>query len=348
MSNINVLGIDLAKNIFQVCAEDKHGNQLFNRRYKREKFMEFMSNLQPCLIGMEACGSAHYWGREFQSKGHEVKLINPAKARAYVERNKTDEKDAEGICEATKSKRVHAIAVKSLAQQNLTNLHRTRQSIVGRRTQVTNHLRSQLAEYGLITNRGLLNLRKLTLAILGGELLDLTAENLFAFQDLYDEWAHLDKRIKQYNQIIKKIAKDCSKSALIMELPGVGELTATAIQAKVGNFNQFKKGSAFSAWLGLTPKETSSAERRRLGRISKQGDRYIRTLLIHGARASIRITLKKDKRDTAYHRWMHQLVERVGYNKAAVALANKHARMIWAIMTHANEVDLNHAAQWAA
>jgi transposase len=342
MSDLNVIGIDLAKNIFQVYGEDKHENKLFNRRLKRATFKEFMMNLEPYLVGMEACGTAHYWGREIEAMGHRVKLINPKKVKAYVERNKTDAKDAEAICDAAKSRKVRAVPVKTLAQQELTMLHRARSQVVKRRTQLVNHLRSQLAEYGIVTRQGYAGLRQLVTEVLGGEHIHFShSTGLFVISDLKQEWDELDQRVKAYDVEVRRIAKENKSAKKLMQVPGVGAITATAIVAKVDNFAVFETGRDYAAWLGLTPREYSSAEKRRLGGISKQGDRYIRTLLVHGARSAMRSVLNKDKKETSYHRWIHQLVERVGKNKAVVALANKHARMIWALMAHGRELNLN-------
>jgi transposase len=333
--------VDLAKNVFQVHAEDADGNQCVSRRLNRKNFKEFMRTLSPCVVGMEACGTSHYWGRELYAMGHQVKLINPRIVKAQVVRNKTDAKDAEAICDAARNKKVRCIAVKTLAQQYLSTIHRARSQLIKRRTQLVNHLRSQLAEYGLIANQGHASLNELTQKVLGGECLELSQESAFVFSDLYEEWLTLNKRILDYDAQIRRVAKENKTVRKLMTVPGIGPLTASALVAKVDDFSVFSKGKNFAAWLGLTPKEYSSANNRRLGGISKQGDRYVRTLLIHGARSAITTILKKDKQQNAYYRWIHNTVERVGKNKAVVALANKHARMLWALATHGRELDLN-------
>jgi len=341
MSDITIVGLDLAKNVFQVHAENEQGEKVLNKQFSRKKFREYITNLPPCLVGMEACGTAHYWAREVIAMGHRVKLVNPRKVKAFVERNKNDAKDAEAVCDATRSKKVRGIPVKSLAQQDLTMMHRARSQLVRRRTQLVNHLRSQLAEYGLITKRGFAALECLVKAILAGEHLEPSQELSFVLVDQHEEWLKLNQRIKAHDAQIRRVAKTNKTAQKLLDMPGIGEITATALVAKVEDFNVFKTGRNFSAWLGLTPKESSSAQRRQLGKISKQGDRYLRTLLIHGARTVIMTTLKKDKRENAYHRWIHHLVNRIGKNKAVVALANKHARMIWAVVKHGRTVDLN-------
>lgn len=350
MNNISVVGIDLAKNVFQVHGEDERGNKLYNKAMNREAFKRWLVQLPVCKVGMEACSTSHYWGRKFAMAGHEVKLVNPRKVKIFVERNKNDAKDAEAICDATRSKKVLRIPVKTMSQQVLSSIHRARSQVVSQRTKVSNHLRSQLAEYGLVTRPGYAALRMLVEKVLSGEVEELNdySQLLFLLSDLYEDVKRLEARVKVYDQELKKIAKMNKTARKLMELPGVGEITATALVAKVEDYSEFKRGSHFGAWLGLTPKEYSSAGRQKLGRISKQGDRYLRTLLIHGARAVISSTLKKDARGTSYHRWIQEMVKRRGKNCAAVALANKHARMIWAVMKHKREVDLSFGERFSA
>ena len=203
-------------------------------------------------------------------------------------------------------------------------------------------MRSQLAEFGVITAQGYAPLRRCVVEVLSGEHCHFQCgSSVFVIQDLYEEWQTLDCRIKAYDQQIMELARHDVGAQRLMSIPGVGPLTASAIVGKVHDFSQFTRAANFSAWLGLTPKEYSSAEKRYWGRISKQGDRYIRTLLIHGARASLRAVIKNKEEDTSYHRWIRQLLARVGHNKTVVALANKHARMVWALMTRQEALDLN-------
>jgi len=347
MTDFNVIGIDLAKNVFQLYAENANGNKIFSKRLSRAKFKDFMMKLSPAIVGMEACGTAHYWAREIQAMGHYPKLIDPRKVKAYVQRNKNDAKDAEAICEAARNKKIHAVPIKTLAQQELTMLHNARSQVIKRRTQLTNHIRSQLAEFGVVAKCGFASLRQLLFEVLEGEHIHFIGSSaLLVLTDLKDEWSQLDKRVKAYDAEVMRIAKHHKSAKKLMGLPGIGEMTATAIIAKVDSMSTFNKGRDFAAWLGLTPKEYSSAQKRHLGKISKQGDRYVRTLLVHGARSVVYVTLSKNLRETAYHRWVQQLVERVGKNKAAVALANKHARMAWAILHYGREIDLNDAERF--
>ena len=343
MHNISVVGIDLAKNVFQVYAEDKGSNKVFNKEMKRAQFKKWLSQLPPCLVGMEACSTAHYWGRKFLEYGHQVKLINPRKIKIFVDRNKSDAKDAEAICDATRSKKVRRIPVKTQLQQELSSLHKARSQVVGHRTEISNHLRSQLAEYGLITKPGYGALKRLVEEVLSGciEEFNCSAHLLFLLTDLYEDLKRLDARVQAYDQELKRVVETNKSAQKLMTLPGIGPITATALVGKIEDFSEFTKGSNFAAWLGLTPKEYSSAGKQRLGGISKQGDRYLRTLLIHGARSVIQSTVKKNRCETSYHRWIQDIVKRRGKNCAAVALANKHARMIWAVMKHDRPVDLS-------
>lgn len=343
MNDITIIGIDLAKHVFQLHAEDSEGNVVFTKRLKRKAFKETLIQLKPCLIGMEACATAHHWGRVCLELGHQVKLINPRRVKAFLGANKNDARDAEAICEATRSKKVRAVAVKTLTQQDLSSLHKARSQIVSRRTQLTNHIRSQLSEYGVITSNSKAALMRLVQEVLAGEHLDMSEIVCFAVTDCYNEVLELDKRIKAYDRMINKVIDENKSARTLMDMPGIGPLSATAIVAKVDNFNEFDSGRNFSAWLGLTPREHSSGQRHKMGKISKQGDRYLRTLLIHGARAVMLSVKRGNKPDTAYYRWVKKTMERLDWNKAAVALANKHARMIWAMMYHNRGFDLQFA-----
>lgn len=346
MGNITLLGIDLAKQVFQVHAEDAEGNRIHNKRLTRSKFISYLDKLPKCKIGMEACGTAHYWARKLVAQGHEVKLINPILVKAYVVRNKTDAKDAEAIAEATLSKKVRSVAIKNLAQQHLTTLHRARSQVVKRRVQLVNHLRSLLAEYGLITAKGHCALNKLIQEVFAQTHGKFPDEVMFVFEDLYNEWQELNKRVLAYDKLVRKAATAHKTAENLTSIPGIGPITATAIIAKIDNVDCFNKAKDFAASFGLTPREHSSAQTRRLGRISKQGDRYIRTLLIHGARSALNAIRRNKHLNSAYHQWARQTLERIGFNKTTTALANKHARMIWALIKHQTKIDLNDALQY--
>jgi len=242
MNNITAVGIDLAKNIFQVYAEDKKGNKVFNKKMSRMKLKRFLATLPPCFIGMEACGTAHYWARLCIQQGHRVKLIPPRNVKPFLDGNKNDAKDAEAICEAAQRQKILGVPVKTLVQQDLTSLHRARSQLVSRRTQLANHIRSLLAEYGLVTRQGHAALMHLIETVLGGEKLELSQELSFVLIDLYNELNTLTQRLSVYNDELKRIAKQNKTANRLLALPGIGVITATAITAKIEDFSRFRHG----------------------------------------------------------------------------------------------------------
>lgn len=345
MVKISIVGIDLAKNVFQVHGEDAEGRPLFNKALSRVKFKPWLNTLPLCTIVMEACGSSHYWGRVCQSLGHEVKMINPKRVKGFLQGNKTDKNDAQAICEAAKSGYTRYIRVKSERQQTLGALHRTREQIKRRYVQQMNFVRSQLAEYGMVTRQGKASLFKLLAEVMSGEHLSLDETLSFLVLDWYEELRRMKDHLERYNREINRLA-ECESARRLMSLPGIGPITATALLAKIGDFREFKSGRQLAAYLGLTPREHSSGGRQQLGGITKRGDRYLRMLLIHGARSMLRAMKPSQTPETAYHRWVYGLRERCGEHKAMVALANKHVRMIWALMVHDRAVDLNDAQHY--
>lgn len=343
MKEITTIGIDLAKSVFQVHVADRFGNKLWSKKVSRAKLRELIVNTPESLIGMEACGSAHYWAKEFTAMGHEVKLMNPRFVKPYVKNNKNDARDAEAICEAVTRPTMRFVPIKTVEQQNLIALHTMRSQVVRRRTQISNCLRGLLAEQGVICGKGRVALRGRVAEILGGEVTEFQSIP-FWLQDMYEELRTLDRRVDAYDLEIKKNAAASEVAQRLLEIPGIGQITATAMEAKIGDVNCFKSGRDLGAFLGLVPRQNSSGGKEKLSGISKRGDRYLRNLLIHGARAEIRATLayKKGER-SLYHTWIVQTVNRVGQNKAAVALANKHARMIWAMLKHKRSFNANFA-----
>lgn len=329
MDNIKTLGIDLAKNVFQLHGIDIQGKALLKKKLSREKLANFIVQLHPCLIAMEACGSAHYWARKFQKMGHTVKLIAPQFVKPYVLSNKNDKNDARAICEAVTRPDMKFVPIKQIEQQDMLFIHRARELVVKQRTSSGNQMRGLLAEYGIIIPKGLAHIRKQLPAIienLSGELTEIS-KGLFA--KLYEQFKNLDEQIKDYNQKISQIAHQDIRCKTLMEIEGVGEITASAMVATLGDPRVFKNGREASAWLGLVPKQRSSGDKVHLLGISKRGDRYVRKLLIHGARAVVKVCdNKKDKRSV----WLKDKKDRCGANKAAVALANKNARIIWAML----------------
>lgn len=332
MKNITVLGIDLAKDIFQLHGIDSKENKVLSRRLTRRKLVNFVANLPPCLIGMEACGGAHYWARKFKEFGHEVKLMSPQFVKPYVKTNKNDTADAEAIVEALTRPTMRFVGIKKVKEQDIQSLHRFRERLIKNRTQLTNQIRGLLHEYGFTVAKGMANLRRKLPEILDNEISqELTPMNKELFYDAYEELVSLNKRIDKYTKKIEALAKSDERCKNLLTIPGIGPITATAIISSVGDPNVFNNGRQLSAYFGLVPKHKASGHKTQILGISKRGDRYVRSMLIHGARAVVKVVKKKkDLRSL----WIKQLIERCGTNKAVVAVANKNARVVWALLTN--------------
>jgi transposase len=331
--NITTLGIDLAKNIFQLHGVNRHGKAVLTKRVTRARLRETVVNIPPCLIGMEACASAHYWAREFEELGHKVKLIAPQFVKPYVKSNKNDAQDAEAICEAVGRPNMRFVSVKTVAQQDIQAVHRIRERLVKTRTALVNQIRGLLAEYGVV-----ISLKNNAVSLALPRILEdaengLTAVGRELFADLYEQLQGLSQSVKKYDAQIGRLFKANPICQRLAEVEGVGPVTATALLA-AGDANAFKNGRQMSAWIGLVPRQHSSGGKQTLLGISKRGDTYLRTLLIHGARAAV--AAAKRKQD-ARSRWITALAERRGANIAAVALANKNMRILWALMVHGDE-----------
>lgn len=324
------LGIDLGKNTFHLFGVDKFGSTVLKKKLGRKQMLTYFANLPSCLIGMEACGGSHYWARELTKLGHEVKLMSPQFVKPYVKGNKNDYNDAEGICEAVGRPNMRFVTVKSIEQQDLQGLHRMRESVIKQRTALANQIRGLLGEYGIVIGKGISQFRTRLPEILEDGENRLTdrfrgwlAEQLEAFRTL-------DERIKRYDREIQREHAASELCQRLSAIEGVGPQSATAVVASYGDCKQFRDGRQFSASIGLVPRQHTTGDKPILLGISKRGDKYIRTLLIHGARSVIsRIEGKADRRS----QWLQSLVARCGKNKAAVALANKNARIIWALLT---------------
>lgn len=328
MKNIKTLGIDLAKNVFQLHGTDATGRRVLSKRLTRQKLVEFLANLQTCTIAIEACQGAHYWARLFMSMGHEVKMMAPQFVKPYVQSNKNDKNDAAGIAEASTRPKMKFVPIKTIEQQDILLVHRARQLTVKQRTAQTNQIRGLLAEYGIVLAKNIINIENMP------EILEANADKLTPyaarqFEKLYMQFQALDKEVDEFDKEIRRLAKQDVRCQELMKIEDIGPLTASAAVATIGDAKIFKNGREVSAWLGLVPRQHSSGNKIVLGGISKRGDRYLRTLLIHGARAVVKSCDKKtDYRCT----WLAKKKEHSGYNKAACALANKNARIIWAIL----------------
>jgi transposase len=326
---IVTLGIDLAKNVFAVHGVDSAGRAVLVRaNVPRGKLLGLVASLPPCLIGMEACSGAHHWARLFQAHGHTVRLMAPKFVSPYRmsgKRGKNDAADALAICEAVTRPNMRFVPSKSLEQQSQLLVHRARQGFVAQRTATLNRIRGLLSEFGVVLPLKAATVRREAMR----QLEDLPGWANTVIGDLLSEVTHLDQRIAQYDRHIQAIAKDSAAARQLMQLPGVGPTTATALVAMIGRGQEFRCGRQLSAWLGLVPGQYSSGGKQRLGRITKAGDPYLRMLLILGARAVL--SAAKDKSD-AVSRWAVQLQARVGFWKAIVAIAAKNARLCWAVL----------------
>lgn len=328
--NVVTLGIDLAKSIFQLHGVDEHGKVVVQKRVSRSKLRETVAQLPPCLIGMEACASAQYWAREFQQLGHTVKLISPQFVKPYVKGNKNDSRDAEAICEAVSRPHMRFVPLKTVESQDIQTIHRMRSRLVKERTALSNQIRGLLAERGIVFAQGLTRLRQHLPTLLEDEENVLTPLSREVMRELYNELVALDERIAQADRLVQRVFTENAQCQKLAQVEGIGPVIATALVAAVGNAHEFANGRHLAAWLGLVPRQCSSGGKERLLGISKRGDRYLRTLLIHGARATVhRARHKTDARS----RWIVRLEQRRGKNIATVAIANKNARIAWVLLT---------------
>lgn len=329
MDHINLLAIDVAKNIFQLHGLNKDGGCVLKKRLSRDKLIEFIALLPGCRIVMEACGSANYWVRVFTKLGHEVKLISPQYVKPFVKGNKTDRNDSEAIAEAACRPAMRYVQPKSIEQQDIQCLLRIREQLIAERIALSNQTRGFLAEYGIIMPQGVSVFRKGIPQILEdaeNELTDLMRRHI---QKLYARFLKFEEELKVYDLEIQRIYSESEKAQRIGKIEGVGPIIATTILS-LGDLKQFKNGRHFSAFVGLVPRERSSGNKQiRLG-MSKRGDSYLRKVLMHGARS---VLLRVNKKQNAQNEWLKKLIARRGMNCACGALANKLARHIWAVMT---------------
>lgn len=334
----SVLGIDIAKNTFQLHGIDHAGNTVLKQRLPRNKLAVFVANLPPCLIVMESCGGANYWARVFQRSGHSAKLISPQFVKPFVKTNKNDANDAQAIVEAASRPSMNFVPIKQVEQQDIQSIHRIRSRVVRNRTALINEIRGLCLEYGIIVAPGAAKVKRSLCAIIAEATNELTQSSREWLRDLYDELIESEARLKKLDKKVRQICQQNETCYRLLKIPGVGELTATAVVAAVPNANEFKNGRHMSAWLGLVPKQFSSGDKQVLLGISKRGDRYLRTLLIHGARAALS---HYKKTDTGYGRWLVEKKANLSFNKAAVALANKNARIIWSLLHTGEEFNSN-------
>jgi transposase len=327
---VTTVGIDLAKNVFRVHGCDANGKPVLRKQLSRRQLLSFIANLPHCLIAMEACAGAHYWAREFEKLGHQVRLIAPRFVRPYVKANKNDASDAEAICEAAGRPSMRFVAIKTAAQLDLQAVHRVRQQLVKARTALANQLRGLLAEHGIVLARGVGQLRRALPIILEDRDNRLSGVMRELLGESSERLRFIDERLRRYDSTIERLFRQDERCQRLAEVEGVGPLVATALVAAVGNATEFKSGRELAAYLGLVPRHRASGGRTVLLGISKRGDRYLRTLLVHGARSAMRTI---ERRPGARGVWAARLKLRRRANVAAVALANKNARVLWALLS---------------
>ncbi len=327
MAEMRTIGLDLAKNLFQVHGVDAEGKVLVRRRLRRAEVLEFFANTKPCLVGMEACAGAHHWARAIAKLGHEVRLMPPAYVKPYVKRGKTDAADAEAIAEAVTRPTMRFVPVKTAEQQSVLMLHKARDLLVRQRTALINALRGHLGELGLVAPQGAQKVPGLveTLRAAGEEVPEVARR---ALDMLVDQIGFIEIGIRKAEAGILAWHRANAASRRLATIPGIGPITASAIAATVPDAGQFRSGRQFAAWLGLTPKPRSSGGKERLGRISREGNAYLRRLLVTGMTAVLRHT----RVDTTRNPWVAKLLERKPARLVTVALANKTARVAWAVL----------------
>ena len=334
------IGIDLAKNTFQVCAVDKLGRTQFNKSVSRAKLPAVIAQMPESEVIMEACAGAHYWARVFERAGHSIKLIHPAYARPFVQTNKNDAADALALCEAASRPNMRYVAGKTIDQQDIQSLHRIRDRLISQRTALSNQIRGLLGEYGVVLPQGIRAIRRLMPSVLEDATNELSYRSRLSFQFLYEELLALEERVTQITRDVEKISRDTERCQQWESIPGIGPMIATAMYATMGDPNNYRNGREFSAFLGLVPKQYSTGGKTILRGISKRGNAHTRRLLIQGAQAALRVM---PRRNDALSRWACKLKASKGHCVAVVALANKLARICWATAQHNMTYQPNYA-----
>ena len=337
--DIVVLGIDLGKNSCSVAGLNAAGEVILRRRLKREAIAGFAQQWLGCVVAMEACCGAHHVGRQLVGLGHDVRLMTPEYVRPYVKAQKNDDRDAEAIAEAATRPTMRFVEIKTVAQSDMQSLHRARERLVAERTALINHVRALLLERGIIVPQGRKKLEKELAAIIDDETRGLSIRIRQLLGDLREEWQGLDDRITAFDAEFIALARSDEAARRLTSVPGIGTINATALVAAVGDGKAFARGRDMAAWLGLVPRQMTTGGKPRLLGISKRGNRYLRKNLIHGARAVLPFLIE---RDTPLGRWLKGLLERTHKNAVVVALANKLARIAWAVLTSGRGFDAAH------
>jgi transposase len=331
MGEVSTIGLDIAKSVFQVHGVDCDGTVVIRKRVSRAKMLELFSTLPSCLVGIEACPSAHHWSRELRARGHTVRLMPPSYVKAYLKRSKNDANDAAAICEAVTRPSMRFVPTKSEQQQSGLMLHRSRQLLVRQRTMLSNAIRGHLAELGIISAKGRNGTAELFKIIADEKDDRIPAAVRFSLDVLARQHTAIAAEIGAIEKRIHAWHRSSEESRRLEQIPGVGPIVATALVSEVGDWREFSSGRNLAAWIGLVPKQHSTGGKERLGRISKQGNRYLRWLLVAGAMAVIRYA----RQHGTQRLWLARIMERRPIKVAAVALANKIARMAWAMMVRA-------------
>ncbi len=342
---ITTVGLDLAKRVFQVHAVDAAGQVVVRKALRRAQVLPFFAKLPPCLVGMEACGTSHHWARELIGLGHEVRLMPPAYVKPYVKRGKTDAADAEAICEAVTRPTMRFVPVKSREQQAALSLHRARNLLVKQRTQLVNMMRGLLAEFGADIPEGLGRALLMARQLVDGAVPDVPAAAVEILAVLPQQALDTHAQLQAIDRALAALQRTDDVARRLATIPGIGRVGATALAASVTDPGQFRSGRQFAAWLGLTPLQNSSGGKERLGRISKMGDRYLRKLLVIGATSLVRRARRKPE---TVDRRLADLLARKPVRLATVAMANKMARIVWAVMTRGEVYQKSHAPMLAA
>jgi transposase len=328
MGEVSTIGLDIAKSVFQIHGVDVAGAVVIRKRASRAKVLEFFTALPPCLVGIEACPSAHHWSRKLQALGHTVRLMPPTYVKAYLKRSKNDANDAAAICEAVTRPSMRFVPTKSEQQQSGLMLHRSRQLLVRQRTMLSNAIRGHMAELGMISAKGRNGTAALLEIIANADDDRIPATARFSLDALAHQYANVSAEIGTLEKRIHAWHRSCEESRRLEEIPGVGPIVATALVAEIGDWKAFSSGRNLAAWIGLVPKQHSTGGKDRLGGISKQGNRYLRWLLVAGAMAVIRYARQHGTKRL----WLARIMDRRPIKVAAVALANKIARIAWAMM----------------
>lgn len=340
---VSMIAIDLAKTSFAVCGVNAGGKVILRKSLNRQMLKQFLLHQAPCRVAMEACGSSHYWGREVEKMGHRAVLVSARAVHRITKTQKNDRNDTEAIAIAANLPQMNFVPVKKTWQQDLQSVHRTRDGVVKSKTALINQTRGLLSEYGIVVPKGAVKFKKALPEILedSENILTETMRELIALNQ--DMLRRLEEQKEKLEGIIKRFALTNDDCQRLMKVPGVGILSSTLFISAVGDPRQFKNGRAAAAWLGLVPRQNTTGGRIKLGGITRAGDQHLRTALIHGARSQVLSCIRHDKKDR-YSEWVKKLVEKKGWNKTSVAVANKMTRVMWHLWAHKEEFDLKNVA----